>query len=109
MLSACVSALTAVVGRGLRLNGHAFVASLDQVEPNQRDGKYRSVLLEPVSSSSIQMALVGDRRREYGHLDVQRSGGLADDESQPECLAGLAGSGRKQLADVSIRAAGGCI
>ena len=30
------------------------------------------------------MALVRDRRREHGHLDVQRSRGLADDEFQSE-------------------------
>jgi len=91
------------------LNGHAFPASLDHVEPNQSDSKFRSVLLEPVSSSGVQMALVGDRRRGHGHLDVQRSGGLADDESQSECVAGIAGSGRQQLANVSVRASGRCV
>jgi len=54
---------------GLALNGHASPASLD-VERIQRDGKYRSVLLESVSSSGVQMALVGDRRRRHGQLDV---------------------------------------
>jgi hypothetical protein len=95
MISAFVSELTAVAGQGLGFNGYAFPASLHHIEPNQRDGKYRSVLLDPLSSSSVQMALVGDRRREHGHLDVQRRSGLADDDSQPKCVASLARSGRQ--------------
>src|SRR5438874_12030463 len=92
-----------------RLNGDAFPASLEHVEPNQDDGKCSSGFLEPVSSSRVQMALVRDRRREHGHLDVQRSRGLADDESQSERAFSLAWSGGHQLANVSICPAGGWV